>query len=408
MASMSRWFVLSLCLAAALACSKAPEPPAECTQRIKPGADDQTTVQTALIEAQPGDVLCFDDGRYTFTDEISLSVSGVKLRGTFGGAVFDFADQTSGANGLLVTGDDFVIEKIHVKNMAGDGMRINNTTNVTIRNVTVSWDAGSVTENGDYGLYPVGCTNVLIEDSDVSGAADAGLYVGQSENIIIRNNTVHGNVAGIEVENSTTAEVYGNHSFDNTAGVLVFNLPNLPVKNGSKTLVHDNVIEANNRANFAAEGTIVGHAPAGVGVLVLASDYTEVTANDIRDNVSTAVLIISFDTVGVSYDDPDYDQYPETTWIHDNTYTNNGTDAQDDVAGIAAAIHGSLQIEDIVWDGTVDDTKDNSDGSLSLCIQEPGATFIDIDFANNLQDWSTDVSAHDCTHENLPGVSLDL
>src|SRR3546814_1516361 len=79
-----------------------------------------------------------------------------------------------------------------------------------MRRVRAEWTGGPSTDNGAYGLYPVQVDNVLIEDSVVKGASDAGIYVGQSTNIIVRNNRAEGNVAGIEIENSTGADVYGN------------------------------------------------------------------------------------------------------------------------------------------------------------------------------------------------------
>ena len=41
-----------------------------------------------------------------------------------------------------------------------------------------------------------------IEHCIAIGASDAGIYVGQSNNIIVRNCEVFQNVAGIEIENS--------------------------------------------------------------------------------------------------------------------------------------------------------------------------------------------------------------
>jgi parallel beta-helix repeat protein len=69
--------------------------------------------------------------------------------------------------------------------------------------VRVEWTNGPDENNGAYGLYPVQSSNVLIEESVVIGASDAGIYVGQSNNIIVRNSRVEFNVAGIEIENST-------------------------------------------------------------------------------------------------------------------------------------------------------------------------------------------------------------
>ena len=113
---------------------------------------------------------------------------------------------------------------------------------------------------------------MLIEGSVVKGASDAGIYVGQSTNIIVRNNRAEGNVAGIEIENSTHADVYGNTTTGNTGGILVFNMPNLPVP-GSKTRVStEQCRHANNHANFGAEGSAVSSVPAGSGVIVNSND----------------------------------------------------------------------------------------------------------------------------------------
>ncbi|MFZ4083138.1 MAG: right-handed parallel beta-helix repeat-containing protein [Pirellula sp.] len=46
------------------------------------------------------------------------------------------------------------------------------------------------------------CTNFLIEDCIAIGASDAGIYVGQSQDIVVRNCRAERNVAGIEIENS--------------------------------------------------------------------------------------------------------------------------------------------------------------------------------------------------------------
>ena len=62
----------------------------------------------------------------------------------------------------------------------------------------------------------------------------------------MRGNEVHGNVTGIEIENSVNALVEGNDAHDNTGGILVFLLPNNPSKVGSDTRVLRNRVVANN------------------------------------------------------------------------------------------------------------------------------------------------------------------
>jgi hypothetical protein len=46
----------------------------------------------------------------------------------------------------------------------------------------------------------------------------------QSDSIVVKNNEVFENVAGIEIENSFNADVHDNNSHDNTVGFLVFDL----------------------------------------------------------------------------------------------------------------------------------------------------------------------------------------
>ena len=229
----------------------------------------------------------------------------------------------------------------------------------------------------------------------------------QSDNIIVRNNIVYGNVAGIEIENSTNAEVYGNHTYDNTAGILVFNLPNLPVMDGRTTRVYDNTIEENNRANFALAGNIVAAVPNGIGALVLAADEIEFHGNAITDNNAGGIVVVGWDTFallngGDSAEDPNHDKFSETIWIHDNTYSGNGGSP----TGTLALLFPELA--DVVWDDFVDADKDNSDGSLSLCVREESATFLNVNGPSGFEEPDTDVSDHLCEHDSLDPVELSL
>ncbi|MGI9289516.1 MAG: hypothetical protein ACR2P1_29380 [Pseudomonadales bacterium] len=79
-------------------------------------------------------------------------------------------------------------------------------------------------------------------------------------------------VEGIEIENSTLADVYENRTTENTGGILVFDLPNLEVSGGERTRVYNNEVFDNNTANFAPEGNIVGQVPAGTGIVVMANE----------------------------------------------------------------------------------------------------------------------------------------
>jgi parallel beta-helix repeat protein len=375
-------------------------------------ADDQTAVQEALVAVAANGSVCFE-GTFSFTDELSISEDGITVRATEAGATFDFAAQEFGANGVRVQAvEGFTVEGLVVKNTPGDGIRVENSSNVTFRDVEVLWDGEPDETNGAYGVYPVGCDNVLIEGTTVVGARDAGIYVGQSTNIIVRNSVAHGNVAGIEIENSMNAEVYDNEAYDNTGGILVFDLPELPAGNGGMTHVHDNDVHDNNRGNFAERGSIVGSVPAGTGMMVLATDDIAVSANTIANNGSVGVAILSYDLAevltGIAADDPMYDPYPETIYIHDNTFTNNGASP----ATLLLAFGGTPPLEDILWDGIVDPMAMDTDGHLKLCIQNTGARFrnagVTITPTGPSPMPTTDLAPHDCMHPTLPPVSNGL
>src|SRR5260370_40557848 len=111
---------------------------------------------------------------------------------------------------MLVYARDFTIEHVAIEDSKGDGLKINDGENITIRGVRVRWTGGPKTTNGAYGIYPVKTRNVLIEDSQAFGASDAGIYVGQSKDVVVRRCRAEQNVAGIEIENTIGADVYEN------------------------------------------------------------------------------------------------------------------------------------------------------------------------------------------------------
>src|SRR5205823_2206761 len=168
--------------------------------------------------------------------DVSLTnATGVTLRGlgkTASDTLLDFSTQTTGEQGVLVTTDHFTVENIWIKNTSGNGIKVQGDYSV-FRNIKVSWDAKSPDGgllSGAYALYPTLSNHVLIEDNEVVGAVDAGIYAGECTHVIARGNKAHGNVLGIEIENTTDADVHDNDVYDNATGFLLDLLPNLPKK----------------------------------------------------------------------------------------------------------------------------------------------------------------------------------
>lgn len=309
--------------------------------------DFGATLQGALIAAKPGDTIVMPQGTFALSDPLSLDVDGVTLRGAGQDkTVLDFAQQSGAGEGLLVTSDDVTLMDFTVRDTKGDGIKSKGADRITYRYLTVEWSGEPDETNGAYGIYPVESTDVLVENVTVRGASDAGIYVGQSRNIIVRNSIAEFNVAGIEIENSTSADVYGNIARNNTGGILIFDLPDLPVMGGNSTRIYANQILANNTRNFAPAGNIVAGVPSGTGVIIMANRNVHVFDNTFDANRSAQVLITAYTQ---PFTDEDYNPLPRDIVLRDNRYSGGGTDPQGDLAPIAAAIGGSLP--PVVWDG---------------------------------------------------------
>lgn len=381
---------------------------------IEPGPDAQQQAQEAMILAEPGDVIEFAAGSFAFDATLSLDgVADVVIRGQgMDETILSFAGQraATGGEGLKIKADNFVIEDLTIEDSPGDAIKLQDSNGVVMRRIRTRWTNGPDENNGAYGLYPVLSTNVLIEDCVAECASDAGIYVGQSRGVVVRNCRAEQNVAGIEIENCINADVYGNLATGNAGGILVFSLPGLTLKNGSDCRVYDNEIVGNNHPNFAKEGAMVATVPPGSGLMVMANDRVEVFGNSFRDNNSAHCLIASFLVTQREFQDADYDPFPEAIDIHDNTFEGGGTDPQGEFFGIYTDAAG-LPLPDIVVDGIVDGEK-LVEGSLpeglQLAIRDNGdATFVNLDLgrllmAGTTPQVSTDLSPYSSA---LPPVS---
>jgi parallel beta-helix repeat protein len=381
-----------------------------------PDGDDYVAVQTALIDARAGDVILLRAGDYHFPLGLSLDEDGVELRGEgMDDTVLSFAGQIDGAQGLLVTADDFTVRDLAVIDTAGDGIKVEGGDRIGFHSVRVEWSGDPGPDNGAYGLYPVQCTDVLIEDSVVRGASDAGLYVGQSERIIVRRNRVERNVAGIEIENSFDADVFENTATQNTGGILVFNLPGLQVQNGARTRIFDNQVFENNWPNFAPVGNIVGLVPQGTGLAALAAHDVEVFGNRFADNQTVNTGIISYYLAQRDWDDPSYSPFSDRLYFHDNEYSGGGDRPSGDLGLLLIAALGDfvgvpVVVPDIVWDGVMDPDKMDGDrlaDDFAICMRENGdADWASLDAEHEFADVSLDMAPHDCEHAPLPAVEL--
>jgi len=371
----------------------------------------QKKIQTQLIEAEDGATIEIPEGRFQF--DASLSLDG-KKNVTIKGAgtdktILNFKGQISGAEGIKITNAvNITLLDITVQDTKGDGVKAQLVEGITFRNVKAEWTNGGSADNGGYGIYPVQCTNVLIDYCTAIGASDAGIYVGQSKHIIVRNSKAHQNVAGIEIENSWYADVYENEAYNNTGGILVFDLPDLIQKDGGFVRVFKNKVTDNNHINFAPKGNTVGKVPQGTGIMILATRNVEVFDNKIVNNISAGTAIVSYYITENPINDKSYKPFPSSIYIHDNYYER---------PHVKATSKGRLgkmykyklrfgkDVPHILYDGIVDSSMENR----NICIRNnQNATFANIDAGNKFKNKSRDMKPFECEQKPIDPVVLSM
>ena len=318
---------------------------------LGPSDNSQEEIQEALIDLEPGDVLTLKAGEYFFEDGLSLDVNDVIFEGSgIDDTILNFENQMSGAQGLLITSDGVTIRDFAVIDAKGDAIKVIGADGIDMIRLRTEWTGGPKETNGAYGFYPVESKDVLIDGCVAIGASDAGIYVGQSQNIIVKNSVAQYNVAGIEIENSYYADVFDNLASHNTGGILVFDLPDLPQQGGHHVRVFRNKAINNDTDNFAPEGNIVGEVPRGTGIIIQANSDVEVFDNDLYGNGTVNLSIVTY---GYETEDENYNPHPKSIQIHGNRFGDGGFDPDVGTGELAAILFelSGGDMPDIFWDG---------------------------------------------------------
>ncbi len=370
-------------------------------------ADIEKKIQTQMILAKDGSTVEITEGVFHLTK--SLSMEGKKniiIRGKgIDKTILSFKNQTSGAEGIRISEcENITLEDMTVQDSKGDLIKTMHVKGITFRNIKAEWTGKPNEKNGAYALYPVQCENVMIDNCTARGASDAGIYVGQSKQIVVKNCTAIENVAGIEIENSLHADVFDNVATGNTGGILVFDLPDLVQKQGGHVRVFKNIIKENNHYNFAPKGNIVGKVPRGTGVLILATNHVEVFDNQIINNKSVGMGIISYFMSENKIKDKVYYPYPTAISVHDNNFERKHVRAtgQGRFGQIFRfKLRFGRNVPHILYDGIVDPKTVDENGKIKpesrICIRNnKNQTVANMDAKNDFKNISRDASQFDC------------
>ncbi len=383
---------------------------------IEPCGDYELAIENILIDMQDGETLHLKAGTYDFTKGLKLAdLTNITIKGDgMDQTYLSFAGQLAGAEGIRGDNlEDFLIMDLTILDAPGDNIKIKDSDGVTFYHIGSEWSGEAKEENGAYGIYPVTSNNVLIDGCYVRGASDAGVYVGQSQNNIVRNCTVEENVAGIEVENCINSDVYNNTMTNNTGGLLIFDLPGLDViGNGHTCRAFNNNIIDNNFRNFAPAGNIVGQVPPGTGILILSGSNIEIFNNTLTNNNMLGLGIIDYTTLsilgGFSADDENYNPHCSLISMHNNTFSRlpEFPEHTNDMSDVLIANFEADSMPDIVWDGYSDTTV--PEDQQKMCAENnTGATAINLRVANFFNGMIPGFEQFDCNLDPLPEVVVD-
>lgn len=300
------------------------------------------SIQAAVEAADPGAIIHIEPGLYR--EGITVTRPDITLVGLNDKDGAGVAIQNPGGvrNGIEVRAGAhrFALHTVTVRGFDANGVFLVGVDGFLLSRVVAE-------NNGAYGLFPVRSTNGVIEHSVASGHADAGLYIGQSSSVTMRQNKVYGNVVGIEASNSSDVKLLANEAWDNTNGILAVLLPGRQIKVANGMLIAGNKVWNNNRPNFARPGDLVGAVPAGTGILIVGADQVVAEDNTVTGHEflgigvgSSLVLAALSGAPPESFADIEPD--PDGTRVRSNAVTGNGTSTPIPF----------LPPADLLWDGS--------------------------------------------------------
>jgi parallel beta-helix repeat protein len=301
---------------------------------VRPGESIQEAVDKAgrngIVRIYPG----------TYHENVLVIHHGVTIEGVIRNGKRPVLDgRNLLPDAISGLGNDFTVANLEIRNYQGNGVVVHKARNVVYRNLILH-------NTGLYGVYPIECDGVLVEDCKVSGTRDAGIYVGQSRNIVVRRNEAFQNVTGIEIENCVNAIVEDNYVHNNTGGILVFLLPFNPSKVQDGCIVRRNRVINNNTPNFADPEAIVSNVLKGTGIMLLAADNTEVYENEIVGNGTFGIMTIGLRQIFPAPTPLDVDPNPDGNRIYNNILRDNGKDPDERLKRFG------IPPVDLLWDMT--------------------------------------------------------
>ena len=299
---MKQWSPVLLATGFLAACgmqgADAPVTQDPCHVHLAPGEDDQVAIQSALLGAAPGSVICFEAGVYELTDGLSLGVPGLTLRAAEEGAILDFSRQRTPAPGLAIRGDDVAVEGLEFRDPRGAGIRVDGSDNVRLSSVRVHWRRPA---SEAIGIDLRATSNTRVAGAEVSGAG-RGIRSEGSVRLVVEGSSLRHSDVGVWIEGGHDVEVAETELRSNRVGVALLADG---ASGNERARIHGNLVEG---SRARADDPL-----AGAGIAVVGPFAAEIFDNVVRSNDAAGLLVLGPEGAAAFY-----------LSVHDNRFVGNG------------------------------------------------------------------------------------
>jgi len=285
-----------------------------------------TTIQKAVDEANPGDLVLIAPGVYH--EAIKVDRDEVVIRGlNRNDVIIDGKDDL--INGFEVSSNSVAIENLTVKSFRQNGIIFSGALRErgndydpygSESNSLDGYRVSYVTSfnNGLYGIYAFASKNGLIEHSYASGHPDSGLYVGQCKpcNVVIRASVAENNAIGYYGTNASTnvwvvestfkgnrlgitpnsqdAEMLSPQQGATVAANLVLDNDNRNAPAIPKGFFGGGIVIGGGLSNFVTRNVVSGHSWAGIAIMPMSKILpmkNRIIENQVQGNETDLVFV---------------------------------------------------------------------------------------------------------------------
>ena len=280
--------------------------------------DPYPTIQDAIEASHPGDVIVVGAGTYPGGIVVPEDKPGITIHGLDRNAVV-FDGESGAANAIEVEADDVTLENMTAHDFVGNGFYWDGVDGFAGRYLTV-WNVGL------YGIYAIESRDGLIEQSYVSGAADAAYYIGECYpcDTNLRDLEAALSAVGFSGTNASGNLVIESSVFDrNGVGILPnsFDVGLAPPPQRAAT-IRGNVVTGSGTVPVPRQTPLGGYLGIGIGLIGGIDDLVEL--NEVTASTTFGIVVV-----------PAVDR--ETIWVPSGNRVENNDVSGSGTADLALA-----------------------------------------------------------------------